>query len=363
MGSIAPRKRKDGTTGYTAQIVLKKDGAVVHREARTFDRRQAAAIWLDKRETELRAPGGLERAKRKGETLADAIDRYTRESLKEIGRTKAQVLRSIKNYGIASMAAEDIGSADIVAFAGELGEGRTAATVGNYISHLSAVFAVAEPAWKIPLNRQAMKDAQVVLRRLGQVAKSNERSRRPTLEELDKLLAHFEDRKIRRPRMLPMGKVIGFAIFSTRRESEIIRLKREDFDRDGARILVRDMKHPGEKAGNDQWCELPAEAIAIIDSMPASEDGRIFPYSTDAVTANFTRACQLLGIDDLVFHDLRHDGVSRLFEMGKTIPQAASFSGHRSWQSLKRYTHLRAAGDKYADWKWLPALTAAELDA
>ncbi|RYE46180.1 MAG: site-specific integrase [Hyphomicrobiales bacterium] len=358
MGSIAARKRKDGTTGYTAQIVLKKDGAVVHREARTFDRRQAAATWLDKRETELKAPGGLERAKRKGETLADAIDRYTKESLKEIGRTKAQVLRSIKNYSIANMAAVDIGSSDIVTLAGELGEGRTASTVGNYISHLSAVFAVAEPAWKIPLSRQAMTDAQVVLRRLGQVAKSRERSRRPTLDELDKLLTHFADRRARRA-MLPMDKVVGFAIFSTRREGEIVRLRFDDFDRDGARILVRDMKHPGEKAGNDQWCELPPEAIAIVDSMPASEDGRIFPYSTDAVTANFTRACRLLGIDDLVFHDLRHDGVSRLFEMGKTIPQAASFSGHRSWQSLKRYTHLRTVGDKYVDWKWLPALTAA----
>jgi hypothetical protein len=54
----------------------------------------------------------------------------------------------------------------------------------------------------------------------------------------------------------------------------------------------------------------------------------------------------------LHFHDLRRDGVSRLFEMGKGIPQAASVSGHRSWQNLKRYTHLRHTGDKYADWKW-----------
>jgi integrase len=79
----------------------------------------------------------------------------------------------------------------------------------------------------------------------------------------------------------------------------------------------------------------------------------IFPASADAISAAFTRACKLLGIDDLHFHDLRHDGISRLFEMGWTIPHAAAVSGHRSWSSLKRYTHLRQTGDKYANWKWL----------
>ena len=59
-------------------------------------------------------------------------------------------------------------------------------------------------------------------------------------------------------------------------------------------------------------------------------------------------------------HDLRHDGVSRLFEMGLSIPRAASVSGHRSWQSLKRYTHIRQAGDKYENWQWLERICPAE---
>src|SRR5215510_8444584 len=103
------------------------------------------------------------------------------------------------------------------------------------------------------------------------------------------------------------------------------------------RILVRDMKHPGDKKGNHVYCELPAEALAIIKSMPPAGE-RIFPYSTDAISAAFTRACRILGIEDLRFHDLRHEGISHLFEMGKTIPQVAAVSGHRSWTSLKRYT-------------------------
>lgn len=80
------------------------------------------------------------------------------------------------------------------------------------------------------------------------------------------------------------------------------------------------------------------------------KDARIFPYSTDAISAAFTRVCHMLGIEDLRFHDLRHEGVSRLFEMGLNIPHVAAVSGHRSWQSLKRYTHMREAGDKCAGW-------------
>jgi integrase len=103
--------------------------------------------------------------------------------------------------------------------------------------------------------------------------------------------------------------------------------------------------------------ELPPEALAIIRSMPR-EAKEIFPYYTDAISAGFTRACKVLGIQDLRFHDLRHGGISRLFEMGRTIPQAAAVSGHRSWTSLKRYTHIRQTGDKYAEWKWLSALVS-----
>ena len=102
--------------------------------------------------------------------------------------------------------------------------------------------------------------------------------------------------------------------------------------------------------------ELTPEALEIINSMPRGHEA-IFPFSADAISSAFTKACKLLGIEDLHFHDLRHEGISRLFEMGRTIPQVAAISGHRSWSSLKRYTHIRATGDRYEGWKWLSALT------
>lgn len=354
MGTIVARKRKDGSTGYTAQVIKKKDGKVVWREAQTFDRRQAAQAWIVKREDEFSKPGGLQKLQTPNGTLSDAIDKYIASSRKTLGRTKAQVLEAIKAYDIANMDCAAIRSDHIVAFANTLSKGRKPQTVANYVSHLSAVFTIARPAWGLPLNQQAMTDAKLVMRNLGVTSHSKERDRRPSLDELDRILAHFEFRSRRRPSTAPMVSIILFAMFSTRRQEEITRLLWEDLEADHCRIKVRDMKHPGDKEGNDVWAELTPEALRIVAAMPRTSE-RIFPYSTDAISAAFTRACAYLEIDNLHFHDLRHDGISRLFELGRSIPQVAAVSGHRSWQSLQRYTHLRQTGDKYAGWKWLTA--------
>jgi integrase len=49
------------------------------------------------------------------------------------------------------------------------------------------------------------------------------------------------------------------------------------------------------------------------------------------------------GINDLRFHDLRHEAVTRLFERGLSIAEVAAISGHKELRMLSRYTHLRAA--------------------
>jgi integrase len=355
MGTITERKRKDGKSSYMAQIVKKKQGVIVWREAKTFTSAREARSWAAYREAELDKPGVLEDLKRPASTLADAIDRYTSEK-RSIGRTKEQVLRSIKDYQIAKMNCAAIRSADIVAFADELATGdRKPQTIGNYISHLAAIFRDAKPLWGIPLDYAEMQAAQRVLSRMEKTSKSTKRDRRPTLPELDLILSHFEERQKRAPHSVPMVRIIIFALFSSRRLEEITRITWADLDEEHSRILVRDMKHPGQKAGNDVYVDLPPEAMRVIKRQRQEGKNRpeIFPYSTDAIGAAFTRACKVLGIEDLHFHDMRHEAVSRLFELGNSIPHVAAVSGHRSWASLQRYTQIRSKDDKFADWPWL----------
>jgi integrase len=358
MGTIIGRTRKDGSKSFVAQIVIKKAGAIIHREAQTFDRKPAANAWVVKREAELRSPGGLE--PKEDPTLSAVIDRYIAESKNEVLGTKAQVLKAIKNSDLGETKCSDITSRNLVSFARELTKNVEPQTCGNYFSHLSNIFTVARPAWGYPLSRQEFDDAITVIKKLGLIRKGNERNRRPTLEELDRLMEHFGRVRENRPSSIPMQKIVTFALFSTRRQEEITLLRWDDLDQD--RILVRDMKHPGDKKGNNVYCELPPEALAIIKSIPRGEP-EIFPYSTDAISAAFTRACKILGIEDLRFHDLRHEGISRLFEKGRTIPQVAAVSGHRSWTSLKRYTHIRQSTDKYENWKWKAIVAVRPIDA
>jgi integrase len=356
MGTILVRRRKHGGDAYMATIILKRDRKIVHRETRTFETHRRAKDWIRDREAELAKPGAMEAAGDRSATLGDAIDKYTEDSRKKIGRTKEQVLATIRSHPIAAKRCDKLLSGDIVEYAKELLADRQPQTVANYMSHLQAVFVVAHPAWGIPLDLAQMKAAHVVMRRLGITSKSKHRERRPTLDELEKVMRHFETRSIRSPKAAPMTRIIAFSIFATRRQEEITQIRWADLDEQHSRILVRDMKHPGEKIGNDTWCDLTPEALAIIKATPKTH-AEIFPYGTDAISSSFTRACQLLGIEDLHFHDLRHDGISRLFELGWNIPHVATVSGHRSWQSLKRYTHIRQTGDKYAGWKWLDAVT------
>ncbi|WP_109512379.1 tyrosine-type recombinase/integrase [Pseudomonas ovata] len=358
MGSITARKRKDNSVSYTAQIRLNRDGQTVYQESQTFHRKQLAQAWLKRRETELAQPGAIERANNKSATITQMIDRYLTEyeTLRPLGKTKRATLNAIGKTWLGEIVDIKLTSQNIVEYAQwrmtPEGGGIQAQTVGNDLAHLGAVLSVARPAWGYAVDPHAMSDARKVLRKLGMVSRSKERNRRPALDELDRLLNHYVEMQARRKGRIDMPKIIAFAIFSTRRQEEITRIRWADLDHARQAVLVRDMKNPGQKIGNDVWCHLPDEAWEILHRMPKTAD-EIFPYNSSSISASFTKACQFLDIEGLCFHDLRHDGVSRLFEMDWDIPRVSSVSGHRDWNSLRRYTHLRGRSDPYADWEWL----------
>lgn len=366
MGTITERKRANGKPSYTAQIRIRRNGSIVYQESQTFQRKQAASAWVKRREGELAQPGALDRAMRAEVSIRMIIEQYLSqyESIRPLGRTKRATLQAIAQTWIGDVMDADLTSQHIVEYAqwrlSPAGGGVLAQTVGNDLAHLGSVLSVARPAWGYEVDPHCMGDARKVLKKMGMVGKSRERDRRPSVSELDALLAHFFEMQERRPTSINMPKVLAFAIFSTRRQDEICRIRWEDLDVAGARVLVRDMKNPGQKIGNDVWCHLPEEALRIIGSMPRKSP-QIFPYGSESVSASWTRACKFLGIKDLHFHDLRHDGVSRLFEMGWDIPRVASVSGHRDWNSLRRYTHLKRQGDPYAGWHWFDRIVAAPV--
>ena len=67
----------------------------------------------------------------------------------------------------------------------------------------------------------------------------------------------------------------------------------------------------------------------------------LIPLSPKTIGGEFRNACKILGIEDLRFHDLRHEGCTRLAEQGFTIPQIQQVSLHDSWGSLERYVSVK----------------------
>ncbi|MCX7219496.1 MAG: tyrosine-type recombinase/integrase, partial [Burkholderiales bacterium] len=115
----------------------------------------------------------------------------------------------------------------------------------------------------------------------------------------------------------------------------------EDINHKDKTIIIKDRKHPTEKDGNDQEVPLLGTAYEIVMRQKQTDE-RIFPITEGTPSSLFPRACKELGIVDLRFRDLRHEGVSRFFEQKYSIEQVALLSGHRDWKMLARYTQVRA---------------------
>ncbi len=197
----------------------------------------------------------------------------------------------------------------------------------------------------LTVSVEAIDMARLALKSLGFVGKGVERDRRPSEEELERLIGHIDEK----PRQtIPTGAVIQFAVATAMRQEEIFKVVWDDYAARTKMLTIRDRKDPREKTGNDRRIPLLSvsgfDPAALIEGQRRSRlnaDLRIFLFNHRSASTAFTRACKALGIADLLFHDLRHEEISRLFEAGFQIQQVELVTGRKDWKMLRRYTHLR----------------------
>jgi integrase len=348
MATITARLRKDGSIGYTAQIRITREGKPIHQESKTLSSRAAAGRWATFREAELEDPTAFVRAAAKGTRLRDLIRWYLNEfqAIGKWGRTKQTTLEFLERH--------KIGEADALLLTVPIlvdhirarrAQGTGPATAGNDLTWIRCVLRAARSVKGLPVKPQLVEEARNACRELRLIRRSGQRDRTPTYEELEALDRHFEQSERRGYETIPMRQIIWFAIYSTRREEEITLLRRSDNESDRKLGMVRDAKHPTDKDGNHRTFRYTPEAWAIMESQPIQQDeDRIFPYNCKTIGERFRRACRLLEIENLHFHDLRHEGTTRLFEQGLAIPEVAAHTLHTSWSVLQRYTHLTKRG-------------------
>jgi integrase len=326
--------------GEKWRAIVRKAGA--KPVARTFPTKAAAREWAVQVEHEIST--GRYRRPARGR-LSDVIDRYLVEAaeLRPIGRTKRSAIGGIRS-ALGDLPLTAIDTQSLIRFA--LDRHRAGAgpvTIGIDLSYLGTILRTARALWGIETNTEAITDARVALRRLGLVERARERDRRRSEDELEALFAFWRRRP---PREVPMPDIVMVAIVTAMRCEEITRVAWQDCDLERRLLTIRDRKHPREKRGNDSTipllsaCEMGFDAANIIARQPRRA-GRIFPAKAATVSTAFTRACSECGIEDLNFHDLRHEATSRLFEAGYRIEQVALVTGHKDWRQLRRYVQLR----------------------
>lgn len=345
MGTITERKTQDGVSRFTAQIRLKKDGKVVHTEARTFAKRKLAETWLAKREAALAL--GLP-ARADPVTVGQLIARYLNlpdDQTRDIARgpvinsSKYELLYRMLKDEFSRVNLLEYTAADVLAYGRRRLHTISPATLLQEGIFLRQLLVTARTEWNLPIALEPMEDALRYARNHRMMQSNPHRERRLSADEEARLMAHLQASGGE----IPMPDIMQFALHSSRRLGEICRVRWEDLNEDKKTLLVRDVKNPRRKIGNHQWSRLTLEGLAIIQRQPRHrDDPRIFPYLGTSVSRAFLRANKILGIDNLHFHDLRHEAISRLFERGYAIQEVALFSLHQSWEQLRKYTHLRA---------------------
>lgn len=132
--------------------------------------------------------------------------------------------------------------------------------------------------------------------------------------------------------------IFHLAIETAMRQGEILSLRWEHID------IQHGVAHlPLTKNGSSRDVPLSRKARNLLLDMGRMLSGEVFNYTPSGFKSAWRLSLQRLKIEDLHFHDLRHEAISRFFELGTlNVMEVAAISGHRSLNMLKRYTHLRA---------------------
>lgn len=301
-------------------------------ESKSFDTRREAKAWGDERERQLR--------QRRLDHPDLLIDEVVGKYLKEIAPLR-KMARSHAAHDVPSFRKRLRG----LTLSGLTGTGLTKWVLSNtdvsastrnwHLCRLYGVLKQAEQHWGIEIPWKDMDRCRKKLSALGYIEPAGQRSRRVSDAEIERIKA-----SLCREVTVRMRDIIDFCVQSSMRISEVCRIEWGDLNERDRTIVIRDRKHPTRKFGNHCVVPLLNGSFETLMRQP-KRALRIFPHDPTNVSMKFRLAADKAGLSDVVLHDLRHEGISRLFELGFQIQEVAMVSGHTNWKTLLRYTHLR----------------------
>ena len=146
-----------------------------------------------------------------------------------------------------------------------------------------------------------------------------------------------------------LGWIVRLALETGMHAGEITSLRRHQVD-----LAHRVVRLNMTKNGSARTVPLARAAVQVLEAAlnhplqpPETDlifwgepgrDGKRRPY---AFRMAWKKIIRMTGIQNLRFHDLRHEAVSQLVEASLSDREVSAISGHKSMQMLRRYIHLR----------------------
>ncbi len=314
MGSIRKRSGR-----YQAQV--RRHGA--QAVSRTFTTRKDALVWIrgleariDLGDTSVAAPKAL--------TLGDLLARYCSEISphKKGAAPEIRRLKRLLRDAVSKISLNNVSSHTLASFRDRrIADGVRAAQYD--LALIRHCWNIAKKEWGIPLPANPVSDIRVP----NGIKHRDRRLREGEFEKLQEAAKLSQN--------IYLWAMVRFAVSSAMRRSEILSLRWENVS-----MLERVAHLVDTKNGTARRVPLSSEAISVLEGL-SQETDYVFDTTDTAIRLAWPRLTKRAGIQDLRFHDLRHEAVSRFFEQGLTSSEVAGISGHKDPRMLAKYTHIK----------------------
>lgn len=294
--------------------------------SKSFLAKEDATRWA--REQERRLDRG-ERCEQPSASclVAELLDRYEKEvSPRKRSSSDTFHLRQIGRHPVAKLSISELSTEAVARFREDRLKCVAPSTVRKEMALLGQVLKHAHAEWGVPIGVNPVSLVR-------KPPSSKGRERRISGDELQAL-----DKAFAKCRNAIFRDVFRFALATGMRRGEVLSLQWKHVDLERSIAFL-----PITKNGEARSVPLTRPATEVLQRLQTLPKGeRVFPITPNALRLAWERVKRRAGIEDLHFHDLRHEAISRFFEMGLTIPEVSLISGHKDARMLFRYTHLKA---------------------
>lgn len=278
-------------------------------------------------------------------TLEDALTKYAQEISPFQKGHRQQLVRinKWKKHKIARLPIRQVDSQFLHEHVeNRKKEGVASNTIRLEMTLLSRVFVAAAKKWGV-------KGLANPVREIEMPAGSRKRSRRITDKEFKAILGELK-KECRNPH-IPL--VVEFGLYTCMRQSEIIGkaasgeleatdgLTWENIDMRKHTAFLPDTKSPTGKE-KSRTVPLFPPAVELLKSLPRPHEGQVFQVTQDGLIRAFAAACKRAKVEDCHYHDLRHEGTSRLILNGYGIHEVMAIGGWSSVEIMNIYANLKA---------------------